>query len=263
MAKTEAEITLEIFQSVQQSTDKQKRLKSSTFWHLFGIKSRKSTVIERVLGLLDAQGLKTSVKSGDTFGVEKDDDWIILSLVLPQPSTIPLHVSKVETPSSEWFNMIRSRKFESEREVEAYFITELLEKLGYGYDDIVIGYPVKMFKGVQKITAEADFAIFKDEGRDTKDVLLLIEAKKSDKGITFDHINQVQSYAKELYPAYYVISNGEQVIVFQFNGMLAPDDRILEFDRDMIEEKWNEFYGNICKEAALKRKEWLCEKLNK
>ena len=259
MAKTESEISLEIFQSVEQSTDKQKRLKSCTFWSLFKIKSRKSTVVERILSLLDAQGLKVSVKSGDVFGSEKDDDWIIISKKLTQPSTIP----RIETPSGDWFNMIRTREYESEREVEAYFITELLDKLGYKYDDIVIGYPVQMFRGVQKITVEADFAVFKDGGRDTKDVLLLIEAKKSDKGITLDNINQVQSYARELFPAYYMVTNGQQVMVYQFNGMLAPDDRVLEFDRSVMEEKWQDFYGYVCKEATLKRKEWLYMKLNK
>ena len=110
----------------------------------------------------------------------------------------PLQVAPVELPPIEWLKMMTSRSFESEREVEAYFIAPLLEELGYDYDDIVIGYPVKMFRGVQKTTAEADFAVFKGPNRDEKDVLLVVEAKKGDKGITVDHISQAKSYAQEL-----------------------------------------------------------------
>jgi hypothetical protein len=42
MAKSEAEVALELYQSVEQSNEKQKRLKSSTFWRLFDVKSRQS-----------------------------------------------------------------------------------------------------------------------------------------------------------------------------------------------------------------------------
>jgi hypothetical protein len=263
MAKDDAEIVLEIFQSVVQSEDKVKRLKSTTFWKLFGIKSRQKRVIEKILLLCDAQGLKISVKSGATLGEEKDDDWIIIATEIGSPSELPLHSSKVKTPSKEWFSLIKTRIFESEREVEAYFITELVEKLGFLYDDVAIGYPVQMFKGVQKMMAEADFALFRDSGRETKNVLMVIEAKRNDKGITVDHISQVQSYAKELLPSYYVITNGEQIKVYEFNGLLAPDDCVLDFSRSDIEEKWNDLYGHICKEATIKRKDWLLAKLEK
>jgi hypothetical protein len=261
MAKSDAEIILEIYQAVLQSDDKFKRLKSSTFWKLFGVKSRQKKVIDKIMSLAESQGLKLTVKSGANIGEEKDDDWIIASSTIGQPSEIPLTSSKVKKPNKEWFEVIKARQFESEREVEAYFITELVDKLGFGYDDIAIGFPVQMFKGVQKMMAEADFAIFKDSGREISNVLMVIEAKKYDKGITVDHISQVQSYAKELLPAYYVITNGDLIMVYQFNGLLAQDERVLEIHRSEIEERWNDLYGYICKEATIKRKEWLINKL--
>ena len=263
MEKNDAETILEIYQSVFQSDEKQKRLKSTTFWKLFSIKSRQKRLVEKIMMLADQQGLRISVKSGDTFGEEHDDDWIIISLSIDQPKIVPLHSSQIKTPPREWFELIRTRKFESEREVESYFITEILEKLGFMYDDIVIGYPLQMFKGVQKMVAEADFALFRNEGREKKDILMVVEAKKNDKGITVEHISQVQSYAKELLPSYYLITNGEQIKVYTFNGLLAPDECVLDFNRSSIEEKWNEFYGYICKEATIKRKEWLLKKVEK
>src|SRR3972149_351315 len=251
MAKSEAEVALEVYQSVEQSSDKQKRLKSSTFWRLFDVKSRQQTVVDRIARLLEAQGLKVSVKSAVPLGEEKDDDWIVLTLRLPQPAGVPPPVSSTQWPSPEWFEMIQAKTYESEREVEAFFITPLLAKLGYGYDDIVIGYPVRMFKGVQKTTTEADFAIFNGLSRDQKDALLIIEAKRSEKGISVEHVSQAKSYAQELLPAYYIVTNGQHIKVYQFNGMLAPDDCVMDFDRTGLKEKWQELFGYVSKEATL------------
>lgn len=259
MSKSEVDIALEIYQSVQQSTLKQKRLKSSTFWGLFGVKARHQHVVDRVATLLETQGLKVFVKSGETLGQEKDDDWVMLTMRLPQPGTIPPPVSLTQWPAAEWFSMIQGRIFESEREVEAFFVAPLLEQLGYEYDDIVIGYPVEVFKGVHKITIEADCVMFNGPSREKKDALLLIEAKK--KGISADHIGQAKSYAQELIPAYYVLTNGQQVKVYQFNGLLAPDDCVMDFERTVLKDKWQELYGYISKESSLKRKKWLSSKL--
>jgi len=261
MAKSESEVALEIYQSVEQSNEKQKRLKSSSFWRLLDVKSRQKTVVTRIAQLLEAQGLQVSVKSGDTLGEEKHDDWIVLTLTLVPPAPAPLRITSIKLPPLEWLEMMTSRSFESEREVEVFFICPLLEKLGYGFDDIVIGYPVKMFKGVQKTTTEADIVVFKGPDRDEKNVLLIIEAKKGDKGITVEHIAQAKSYAQELLPACYVVTNGQEIKVYQFNGMLAPDDRVMDFDRIELKENWPELFGYISKEATLKRKEWLSNKL--
>jgi hypothetical protein len=259
--KSEAEVVLEIYQSVEQSKDKQKRLKSSTFWSLFDVKSRQRKLIDRITHMLDEQGLKVSVKSGETFGEEKGDDWIVLTLKISPPPPAPSLASAIELPVSKWFETMQSRHFESEREVETYFISPLLEQLGYEYDDIAIGFPVKMFKGVQKTITEADFVAFKGLGRDAEGALLIVEAKKSDKGITIDHISQAKSYTQELLPACYVVTNGQEIKVYQFNGMLAPDECVMNFDRSMLKDKWPELHGYVSKEATLKRKEWLTSRL--
>lgn len=253
--KSEADVALEMYQSVMQSPGKQKRLNSSTFWNLFYVKARLPSVVERIAKVLDMQGLKFAVKSGEPFGKEKDNDWIILTPKVPETLSPP--PVRPEWPPPEWFEMMQTREFESEREVEAFFITPLLERLGYEYDDIVIGYPVEMFKGVQKTRREADFVIFNGSSRSKEDALLVVEAKKSDKGISVDHIGQAASYAQELLPACYIVSNGQQIIVFKFNGMLAPDERVMDFDRSELKEKWETLYGHISKEATIKRKEWM------
>lgn len=263
MKKTEAEIALEMYQSVMQSNDRQKKLKSSRFWGLFKVKSRRKVLVERIEDLIDKQGLRIAVKSGATFGEEDGTDWIMLSLkLMPEQDKNIRPIPLSELPSEEWFEMIQSRGFESEREVEAYFIAPLLEELGYDYDDIVIGYPVEMIKGVQKTKKEADFVLFNGGDRTKENVLLVVEAKKSDKGISGDHIGQAKSYAKELLPACYMVSNGQRIMVFQFNGMLVPDVQILDLDRTALREKWVDLYNYISKDATVRRKQWMQEQFS-
>ncbi len=258
----EAEVVLEMYQSVMQSHVKQKRLKSSTFWKLFKIKSRKKPVVENIAHLVNEQGLNIKVKSGAKFGEEDKNDWIILTLKIFPPLVKSFVESTVIEPENSWFETIINRIFETEREVETYFITPILDKLGYNYDDICIGYTLEMFRGVKKTKAEADFVIFHGESREKIDVLLIVEAKSANKGININHIGQARSYAQELLPSNYIISNGEQIIVYQFNGSLIPDEKLMEFDRTDLKDKWSEFYSYVNKEATIQRKKWMIDRIS-
>jgi hypothetical protein len=253
--KSYADVALEMYESVRQSNDKQRKLKSSTFWHEFRVRRRTPQVIERIGHILTEQKLKVTVKSGEVFGKEKDDDRIVLTLWPPNGENVPT-VSPI-FPPAEWFDKMKTQAFESEREVEYYFIMPLLEKLGYVCEDIAIGYPVKMYEGVHKTKKQADVVLFNGASREIEDVLMVIEAKESDKGITVDNIGQARFYAQGLLPACYVITNGQQIIVFKFNGMLYQDERILDFNRSMLNENWEDLYKNISKKAAIERRLWL------
>jgi hypothetical protein len=50
--KSESDVALEIYQSVNGSKNKQKKLRSSTFWKYFKVDSRQPTVVERIGHLL-------------------------------------------------------------------------------------------------------------------------------------------------------------------------------------------------------------------
>lgn len=246
-----AEIALDIYESVEHATDKERRLKSSTFWHEFRVKRKTQPVIERVERYLNDQHLYVSVKSGREFGKEKADDWIVLNIWPPKgPGPKPPLV----VPTTEWFNKMKMREFGSEREVEYYFILPMLEQLGYDESEIAIGYPVTMYDGGHRAEKEADLVTFNGPNKDTNDVLLVVEAKKSDKGINVDQIGQVKSYAKELLPACYVITNGQKIVVFQFNGMRYQDARVMDFERSMLDEMWEDLYKYVSKEATVQRK---------
>jgi len=254
--KSDEDVAQEIYQSVIQSNKELKKLKSSTFWSLFDVKTKHKTVIERIERLLDENNLMAIVKSGKTFGREEKDDWIILTPIIAIDKTPGKLAGPKDTspPSSDWFKEMQARTFESEREVETYFIVPMIEKLGYYYDDIVIGHPVYMFKGVKRIKTEADFVVFKGPCRELEDVLLVIEAKNSDKDISRDNIGQAKSYAQELLPACYLITNGQKIMVFRFSGSLCPDKLVMDFDRSMLVEKWDDLYGYASKNATIQRK---------
>ena len=257
-----AEIVLEMYESVEQSSKRQRNLKSSTFWRAFRVRHRTKPVVERVERILAAQGLKVSVKSGNVFGEEsKHSDWIVITIwppIGPEPGN-----KNVPVPSDDWFQDIKTRKFESEREVEHYFILPILEKMGYTYEDIAIGYPIDIYKGVHKTKAEVDVVLFDGSSREREDALLIIEGKKGDKGITVDHIGQARAYSQELLPACYVITNGQQIMVYQFNGMLYQDERVMNFDRSLLNEIWTDFYKYISKDATTERKMWMQEQFPK
>jgi len=259
----EAEVVLEMYQSVVQSQVKQKRLKSLTFWKLLKIKSRKKLVVEKIIHLVNEQGLNIKVKSGVKFGEEDKDDWLILTpKILPEPDKPFTESSPIIYPENRWFETIINRVFETEREVETYFIAPLLDKLGYGYDDICIGYTLEMFRGVKKTKAEADFVMFIGKEREKKDVLLVVEAKNNKKEINIDHIGQTRSYAQELLPSNYIITNGDQIIVYQFNGSLIPDEKLMDFNRTVLKEKWAELYSYVNKTATFKRKKWMIDRIS-
>lgn len=248
----------ELLHAVEQSDKKQKRLKSSTFWEIFKVDARQPTTVEEIKRLLDERNIKVEVKSEKenvVFGKESPDDWIILSrIIVPPPDENGI---VVKWPTLNWFDEMQTRDFESEREVETYFIVPLLEKLGYDYDDVSIGYKVDMYKGSKSVKTEADFVVFNGLKRNPEDVLLVIEAKNSNKDITQDHIKEARSYATELMPAYYVITNGRKIKVFQYNGSLAPDALVMDFKQSNLSENWDKLYRRICKDATVKRKQWM------
>jgi type I site-specific restriction endonuclease len=111
-----------------------------------------------------------------------------------------------------------------------------------------------MFIGTRSTTTEADLVVFNGQSRERKNVLLIIEAKKSDKDIKEDHIAQAKSYAQALMPACYIVTNGLKIEVFLFNGSLAPDECVMDFDRSILIEKWADLYHSASKKATIWRK---------
>ncbi len=186
----------------------QRRLLSKTFWGKFGFKSRTKERVEQVKYALGQRTLMVN-HDDEVFGTENKNEWIVLTYVGPPGPKIPIDdfSTDVPTPPDSWFALLEQRNFESEREVEYYFVVPLLEKLGYEEDDLAIGYHVQMYEGVKKVNKEADFVLFNGSSRSKETALLVVEAKKIGKPLTEDAVGQARSYAMWLTTPYYMVTN--------------------------------------------------------
>lgn len=140
------EVVEEIFQSILATQKRQRRLLSKTFWDKFGFKARTQERVDEVRKALDRRSLMIHLEDA-TFGKEDREKWIILTHITPPTGDTGVRTltQPLPTPPDAWFAVLEKRLFESEREVEYYFIVPLLEQLGFEEDDFAIGYPVQMY----------------------------------------------------------------------------------------------------------------------
>lgn len=249
------DVAEEIFQAVLATPKHQRRLRSSTFWDKFGFERRTKDRVEQVKDALRLRNLLINLDE-TAFGTEPKDEWIILSYAdpLPQNQLEQLSTENIPMPADSWFSTIEQRIFESEREVEYYFVAPLLEQLGYVEDDIAIGYPVQMYEGVKKVNKEADFVIFDGMNRSKETTLLIIEAKRAEKILTEDAVGQARAYAMWLTPPYYLVTNGDEIRVYLFRGAVQPDVILMTFKRKELRKNWPLLYKTLNKPAVIEYK---------
>ncbi|HEX9989211.1 MAG TPA: type I restriction enzyme HsdR N-terminal domain-containing protein [Chloroflexia bacterium] len=254
-APSVTEIVEEIFQSILATPKRQRRLLSKTFWDKFGFKVRSKERIEQVTQeLKKRQGLIINPDIS-VLGSEAKDEWIILTYIEPPGPSIDLDAQpeNVLTPDDSWFTIIEQREFESEREVEYYFIMPLLERLGYAEEDCVIGHPITIFRGTKPTRTQADVVLFNGQGRSKDDALLVVEAKKGK--LTEDAISQARSYAQELATPYYLVTNGLDIRLYVLQGGGIPDALAMDFNRNEFKERWSAFYQILNKKEIIGHKE--------
>lgn len=259
-----ADVAEEIFQSILATPKRQRRLRSSTFWDKFGFERRTKDRVEQVKEALRQRSIILNLEDA-VFGTEAKDEWIVLSYIEPElpPAAIQteLPTTDIPMPPDSWFELMARRVFESEREVEYYFIIPLLENLGYGEDDLAIGYPVQMYEGVRKVNKEADFVLFNGLSRSKDDALLIVEAKRSEKILTEDAVGQARAYAMWLSTPYYIVTNGDEIRIYLFRGAIQPDVMIMTFKRSELKQQWVVFYQTLHKKAVIDFKAKLSKML--
>ena len=196
-----------------------------------------------------------------TFGTEDKDEWVILTFVEPpRPAAViqeELKLADVPIPENQWFELLANRVFESEREVEYYFIVPLLEQLGYVEDDFAIGYPVQMYEGVKKVNKEADCVLFNGLSRTRDDALLVVEAKKTERILTEDAVGQARAYAMWLTTPYYLVTNGEDLRLYLFRGAVQSDVLLMSFRRNELAPMWPALWQTLNRAAVIEYKEKL------
>lgn len=257
MAKQKSiqDVVEEMFQSVLATPRHQRRLRSRTFWDKFGFKVRTKDRVSQVKDALRQRGMLVNFDDG-VFGTEDRDEWLVLTYLDPSPQGNQ-PASATPVPSDEWFDLLANREFESEREVEYYFVVPMLEQLGYDEADFAIGFPVQMYEGVKKVNKEADFVLFRGASRAKEDALLVVEAKKTGRILTDDAVGQARAYALWLSTPYYLVTNGEEVRLYLFRGAIQPDVMLLTFKRADFRQHWTQFFQTLSREAVIDYKDRL------
>jgi len=251
-----AEVAQAIFEWVQETPKHQRRLRSSTFWGYFRFKTRTRERVALVKEALRQRALLINIKE-NLFGTEDKDEWVTLTLVEPPtlPAMAPVEpaAEAVPTPPDSWFKLLGNRKFESEKEVEFYFVMPILEQLGYTEHDVAMGHAVQAHEGVRKVTRHIDIALFNGPSRSKDNGLMLVETKK--RALSEDAAGQARAYALWLPILYYWITDGEQIQVYLFQNASQLDVLLMSFHRAVFRDHWSEFYRTLNREAVVKRKE--------
>ena len=109
-----------------------------------------------------------------------------------------------------------------------------------------------MWEGVRQHHAEADLLYFAGDLHDVErgDPLVLVECKAPGKGPDAG-LGQARSYAFWLKPAYYVITDGDHLAVWNYQGGAVPDLRVCETGRATLREQFGDLKAVLNPEAAL------------
>jgi hypothetical protein len=115
---------------------------------------------------------------------------------------------------------------------------------------------------VRQHHAEADLLYFATELHDVVkgDPLVLVECKAVGKGPDAG-LGQARSYAYWLKPAYYLVTDGDYLSVWNYQGGAVPDVRVYEARRTTLSEKFDELQAVLNPQAALATRQQKIELL--
>jgi hypothetical protein len=182
----------------------------------------------------------------------KRDDWLVMSM----PVTVPVvEASPDPGPKPSWFEHMASVCTDTEREVEMHFASPLFrEGFGYSEDQEAAGFGIQLARGSRPGHVEADLLYFADHLRDLKvgEPLVLVECKRllKDEKDLQRACDQAHSYALWVIPAYYVITDGRIVSVWDFQGAIAPDREVLRVNQTELAERFDDLYSRLNPRAA-------------
>jgi hypothetical protein len=238
------DVAATIRRSIVVSPKGSRRVRCHSLRELFGFQAWSAQRKEIISRVLADQGVVMQPALGDAGA----DDWLTLSLPeLPAP-----HDDRPDPrPSQEWFEHLMTVPLTTEREVEMHFASPLFHGLGYSDDLEAAGFRFETYAGVQFRLAEADLVYFSSECHSVAEgvPLILVEVKDSsqppDAGT-----GQAKSYAFWVKPSYYVITNGDALIVYNYQGGAVPDVKVLEIKRSDLRERFDELYGILNPKAA-------------
>ena len=108
-----------------------------------------------------------------------------------------------------------------------------------------------MFQGVRRQHVEADLIYFADDTRDLEkgSPLVLVECKRQGRPPELA-AGQVRSYALWVRPAYYVITDADTVGVWDYQGAIGPDIKVMEIKQAELDSNFDDLYARLNPAAA-------------
>jgi hypothetical protein len=246
--KDPAEIVQTIAQSIRVSQRGARRVRAHRFKELFGYQVLNAQRREKVEQLLAEAGIEVRPSLEEA----KRDDWLVMSM----PVEVPVHETSPDpAPTPEWFAHMASVRTDTEREVEMHFASPLFrEGLGYSEDQEAAGFAIQAARGSRPGHIEADLLYFADDKRDVREgePLVLVECKRliKDEKELLAAATQAHSYALWAPVAYYVITDGRTVSLWDFQGAVAPDRELLRMNQAELAENFSDLYSRLNPEAA-------------
>lgn len=253
--KDPAEIVETIRQSIKVSQRGERRIRAHRFKELFGYQALSAQRRELVQGLLDKAGIVVRPPLGEA----GRNDWLVMSI--PEPPVI------CDTPpgsplSAELLDYLTSVRPDTEREVEIHFVSPLFMAFGYHREQEAAGFGIRLYQGGRAQHIEADLIYFADEVRDldTGQPLVLVECKRPGRPLD-SSAGQVRSYALWVRPAYYVITDAQSVGVWDYQGAIAPDLKVLEVKQADLADRFDDLRRYLNPAAALETRQRKIDRL--
>jgi hypothetical protein len=246
--KDPAEIVETIAQSIRVSQRGARKVKAHRFKELFGYQVLNAPRREKIELLMAEAGIEVRPALKDA----GRDDWLVMSMPVevPVPETSP-----DPAPKPEWFAHMASVRTDTEREVEMHFASPLFQEgFGYSEEQEAAGFGIRWARGSTPGHVEADLLYFADDKHDVKagEPLVLVECKRliKDEKELLAAGNQAHSYALWVIPAYYVITDGRIVSVWDFQGAVAPDRELLRVSQEELARSFGDLYSRLNPRAA-------------
>ena len=251
--KDPVEVVATLKESIDASRTKSRRLLFHTIRSLFGWKAWTVPRKELATKLLTEQGILAQPSIADA----GSDDWILLSM--PVNTDAPTK-DPDPRPTGKWFRHLMSVELVSEFEV-VHFVSPLFHELDYEDMHEAVGFEFLLYEGGSRKRVAADLVYFAGtEHSKAGELLVLVETKRGGRRLDAA-TEQARSYASSLRPAYYVVTDGDLLMVWDYQGAV-PDVRKMEFKREELQDRFDDLYRLLNRETVTQARKEKIRKLS-
>jgi len=252
-----AEIVANLRGSIEASQRGSRKFRAHRFKDLFGFPAWSPVRRTMVSKLLANEGIVVQPPLDEA----GRDDWLVFSM----PTLPEVGQQRAEPrPSDATFAYWEHLRPGSELEVEMHFAAPLFRALGYTEEQEAAGFGITLWDGASHHRSEADLVYF---ATDVKDVdagepLVLVECKMPGMGPNAG-LGQIRSYAYIIKPAYYVITDLENLVVWNYQGGAVPDVRVIEVKNGELREQFDHLSAVLNPKPALEARRDKAERLRR